>query len=367
MASKATAIVFSMLAALPALAQPAVPPRALLSVSVADETAPPGGVAQIQFDITEPKPIITGDAAFAFDPALELLGISLFSLAGDATGAVVVENRNLRIRINSPSGSVGMNADYPFLVMAFAVPQKAVPGTTMALDFSAGTLFTDPTGAPYPAEFKPGLLTIGGTMSIGNVRPGGGLVNAGDTIFIDGVGFEPDAKVSINGFVLDTVDVLSPKLIRVVTATAGKMDGARVRVKNPDGELDEYYSYDRIKQQFAASANALLAATVPLFADATCTEAVFNSGAPGLAVENPSNTAPAAVLLETYAGGVLTGSADWMMPPHSKVVRDINELIPNAGAFDSVRVVSSAPIRALMLNPDYGLGVVDPVSAASVR
>lgn len=77
--------------------------------------------------------------------------------------------------------------------------------------------------------------------TITSVSPSDGLLSGGITVTLTGTGFEPNAKVTVNGIPQDNVQVLSPTQI-TYTNTPQPVISADVRVQNPDGGRGEAFS-----------------------------------------------------------------------------------------------------------------------------
>jgi len=61
-------------------------PFAGVSLKIADEKVPPGGIAQVKLFVTEPRPISTAGGKFALDGFDAIEGVALMSPGGDAMG-----------------------------------------------------------------------------------------------------------------------------------------------------------------------------------------------------------------------------------------------------------------------------------------
>src|SRR5882757_9152686 len=152
------------------------------TLRVSSEVVPPGGMAQMKVLLTSPKPITTGNMYFdmsgiAFD---SIDGIALFSPTGDVGGAAVVNGGLLNVQFTSPQGTLGTFTDYPLLTIATRLSQNTVAGQKWAvkLDPSA-SIWQDLLGSPISFEFQQGSITVGGSVSITNVAPGGGTLAPG--------------------------------------------------------------------------------------------------------------------------------------------------------------------------------------------
>ena len=127
----------------------------------------------------------------------------------------------------------------------------------VALDQSA-SFWRNLLGLPIAVELKPGSITVGGSVSITNVVPGGGVLPAGGTFRILGMGFSPQTKVQLNPLKASSIQYVSPGEIRVTVKDGGVLDGTKIQVSNPDNSSDTYYSYLR-GVPVGASARPLLA------------------------------------------------------------------------------------------------------------
>jgi hypothetical protein len=213
-------------------------------------------------------------------------------------------------------------------------------------------------------------VTVGGTLSISNIVPGGGVVPAGTKIAILGMGFQPDSKVQVNEAILATQTYVSSTEIDVTLTTDVNMTSRRVRVTKPStNELATYYSYQRVKSA-GKSANPLLAAAVALFAQSRWTVAYFkpvlnSSQFTGLALQNET-AIPAYVRLKLFApNGTVLATYSLAVQPGRRISRDLREfflgVVPATGTTLKVKVTSGPPIQVLGLLGDSVLRTVDPV------
>lgn len=351
------------------------PPFVGVELTIPDETVPPGGMLQLKVQITEPKPISKGGQKSRFQAQFlgPVQGIALFSPAGDAAGTAVLSKGAAQFSLSSPAFSMGTNIDYPILTIAIPVKPTAMPGKTAALTLDPSlSRWVDPTGADYPVLTTDGLLTVGGTISISNIIPGGGIVTAGTKISILGLGFQPDSKVQVNEAILASQTYVGPNEIDVTLTADVDMTARRIRVKNPaTNEQATYYSYQRTSDM-GKSKHALVAATVPLFAQNTWSLAYFKpvlngSQFSGIALENPT-ALPVKVSLRLYASnGSLLKTHNVKLLPGKRFTRDLVELftgvVPGNGT--SLKVTSPVAIPMLGLFGDDTLGTVDPVAPSA--
>jgi hypothetical protein len=360
-----------LLAVAPGYVHAVDPPFVGVELTIPNETVPPGGMLQLKVQITEPKPISKGGQKTRFGANFlsPVQGIALFSPSGDASGTAVLAAGAAQFSLSSPLVSMGSNIDYPILTIAVPVKPTAPVGQTTNLILDPGfSQWLDPTGQNYQVVLTSGIMTVGGTLSISNIVPGGGVVPAGTKIAILGVGFQPDAVVQVNEAIIATQTYVSPNEIDVVLTTDFNMTSRRIRVVNKStNELATYYSYQRTSP-VGKSKHALIAATVPLFSQTSWTLAYFRpvlngSQFSGLALEN-LNATKVKVRLQLFASnGTLLKAHNVALMPNKRITRDLAEffvgVVPNTGT--SLKVTANAPISMLGLLGDDVLGTVDPV------
>ena len=347
-----------------------------VGLKIPNETVPPGGMLQIKVLITEPTPILKGRQRVAFSSPMLAApsGIALFSPAGDVSGVAVIKNGAAQVSFSSPLSSFGTNSDYPILTMAIPVLSTATRGQKVNLTLDPNVaLWFDSSSQRYPVELKSGVLTIGGTLSISNIQPGGGVVPAGKVISIRGVGFQPTSVVTVKNAAIATSRYISPNEIQVTLGTSVDMTARRVQIKNsvPTAQTAVYYSYQRTVP-VGTSTNALMAASYPLFARSTWIQAYFRpvlSGTSfsGLALQNVGATA-ATVRLELYSNkGVLLTSNVLSVGVNTRITRKLGEILPGAvpATGTLLRVIASSRIQMLGLLGDSASGIVLPVQPAS--
>ena len=344
-----------------------------LSFKVQNSTTPPGGLFQFQLMLTEPKPIGHGSTRPTV-PSGPVRGIALDDPTGLTVGVAVVNESGIQVNFNSPGGSFGTNPDLdsPILTIAFPIAESATVGQHFPLGIDIpDSLWIDPSGQPYPQEVANGTLTIGGTLTIRDVVPGGGLQPAGAKISILGMGFTPDTRVHIESIDLNrrAVQFISPTQLDVVLPSALQMDGARVQARTQT-ERSTYFSYFRA-HPVGESTHALVAQSYPLFARQTFTSATLpwlRSGQQftALALQNPGADAVSVMVEMQSATGETLGTVSLPLPGSSKITRDLTELFANppAGAV-AVRVTPSQPIQILGLLGDDATSNVVPVMVST--
>ena len=347
-----------------------------VSVHIPNEMAPPGGVVQMKLLVTEPTPISSGKPGFAYDNAIfdGVWGIELFNPAGSVDGVALIDNSKVSVNYISSAGALG--SDYPIMTIALHVrPDAAIRSQTQFSLDPASTWILGSLGATTMRPIPPAIITVGGSISITNVVPGGGFLPQGTVVRVQGIGFQQKTQVQLNGIKASSIAVVSSNEIQFTLAQATEISGKKIQVVNPDGSQDTYFSYLR-GIPLGQSARSLLAGAVPIFSTGTSSHALFAPVAPdagtqfaGLAIQNPSQAA-AEVTVELYseAGGLL-GSATTTVPSGYHLMREIPELtnwaVPATGSF--VLVSSTQPVQVFGFLGDDAAGTVTPFAPIAAR
>jgi hypothetical protein len=346
-----------------------------VGLSVNSPTVPPGGLLQMQVSVTEPKPILKGNQRATFStmaaplPLGPVRDASLYSPAGDVSGVAVNGAGSTQVFFSSPLTSFGTDIDSPVLTIAIPIRPKATIGQTvpLVLDPSISS-WIDPNGQPYPVELSPGLLTIGGTLSVSDVAPAWGVIPAGTAITVSGMGFLPTSKVDVNNAIVATTSYISANQIQITLTQDFAIEGVRVRVTNPTEKVS-YYPYAR-SRAIGRSTHALVAGSYPLFSHSTWTSGYIAPVAAGttftaIAIQNLNSiTANVTLQLLSSSGGLL-GKKNIRMAANTRFVRDLNELFPGlVTTGTSLHASSDQPVQLLGMLGDDALGTMQPVEAS---
>ncbi len=338
---------------------------------VPDQQVPPGGLLAMKVMLTEPLPIIRANMALAFGPSPlgSIQDVALFSPTGNVSGTAVIDGGGINIVFNAPDGTLGTGArDVTIAAIAIPVRDDANPGdqSPLTLDPNASS-WVNPFGELYGQEVQQGLLTVGGTLSITDVVPGSAFAPAGSTIAVLGMGFQPGARVQIEGVDVGPTSFVSPTRLEVTLAGDALMHGKRIRVRNVDRTMATYDSFLR-STPLGESSRLLLARTIPIFSLVTFSEAYLNPFAnpehfSALAFRNPESQS-ADISLDAYsAQGEPIASTTLTLPGAQRISREVSELFPDA-VFPSgsyVRAISTIPVQMLGLLGDDAAGTVLPV------
>ncbi len=239
-----------------------------ISFRIPDETAPPGGVAQMKLLITEPTPISGGRTHPYFGGAMfdRVLGVEIFNPAGDVSGVAQVNGDS--IWVSFISSAISSGNDYPFMTLALHVRPDAQNGATTQFGLGTDSAWSINGIAAAMKPTTPANISVGGGISITNVVPGGGLLPAGSIVRIEGMGFKAQTQVQVADLATSAISVAGPTEIDVVLSQATDMTGKKIQVKNPDGSQDTYYSYLRGVDP-GSSSFSLLQSAVPVFSSVT--------------------------------------------------------------------------------------------------
>lgn len=357
-----------------------------LKMAVGSATVPTGGIFQYQLALTEPKPIGNSSTRpnIPSGPVGPVRGVAVNDNSGQAVGIAVINGTSIGISINSPNASLGTDVDYPLLVLT--MPVVATSGQfTMAMDPSS--TFFNGSNQYTILENAPGTLTIGGTMSITDVIPGGGLIAPGDTLRILGMGFDANTKIQMNNVnafskttlvssseIDVTIDSLCvPESSPCKPAASLQLDGDRVRAVNTStNETVEYFSYDRTDDAPGASNNSLVNLVHPMFSQQHFVTGTFPFKAggtqfTGIALQNTDASAGATIqidLLDANGNPVVSPAAVLLVGARKKLVRDIADLftgIPSSAATVRATVTTGPAVKMLGMLGDTSTGSVVPV------
>jgi hypothetical protein len=301
----------------------------------------------------------------------DVWGIELFCLTGDLNGVATINGSRVNIRYTTTVGTQG--TDYPVMTIALHVRPDAVPGAQTQFQLDPSSTWTlSPFGATATLNpTPPAVVTVGGTISIVNVVPGGGVLPAGSVVSIKGIGFQPKTQVQLNAIKFSSINFISPQEIQFTLAETTNMTGQKIQLVNPDGSQDTYFSYMR-GIPLARSTQPLLANAVPIYSSVTYSKAVFapmmaasSSQFTGIALQNPG-IEPTTVSVALYSSAnTLLGSSSFTLPSGYRLMGETSELtqgaVPSVGSY--LIVASTGPVQAFGLVGDIGAGTIIPFSA----
>jgi hypothetical protein len=346
---------------------------AQVAIKIPNEAAPPDGVVQMKVMVTEPTPITSGGPRLEFDAGLfdAVWGVEVFNPGGDVSGMAMVDGSQVRVSYITSSGFPG--TDYPIMSIALHIRPDAQAGseTQFSLD-PQSTWILGPLGVAALKPVAPATVTVGGSLSITNVVPGGGLLPAGSVVSIQGIGFQPKTQVQLNNIKASSIMAVSENEIQFTLAEGTDMTGKKIQVVNPDGSQDIYFSYLR-GIPMGQSDQPILSSAVPIFSSVTHSEAVVgplalltNKQFAGLAIQNP-NLPDARVSVSLYSPlNTLLGGSSFVVPSGYRLIREISELAQGAAPPPGSYAVISSTLRVQMFGflADAASGTVAPFAIA---
>src|SRR5215469_5897690 len=341
-----------------------------ISLHIPDESAPPGGIVQMKVLVTEPSPISSGGPRIPVPGGTAPVGIQLFNPNGDVNGVAMIGASMVNIASVTSTGTQG--SDYPIMIVSLQLPSNISIGNKLPFSLDPSSTWT--LGLLGTATMKPiipATITVGGSISILDVVPGGGIQPAGTIIHVQGIGFQPGTQVQLSSIKASSITVVSPTEIQIVLAESAQMTGKKIQVTNPDGSQDTYFSYMR-GTLLGQSNQPLLSSAVPIFYSPTYSRALLATADiatgefTGVAVQNP-NLATANVTFTLFTlGNAPLGTSTIVIPPGNRIMHEMSELTgvtPPQGSY--VVVSSDLPAQMFGFLGNNVTGTVVPYVALS--
>jgi len=321
------------------------------SVIISDEMVPPGGTVQLKYSLSKPGLIAAGELAVDLDPAVfgSVTAAYAFSANGDAYGLAKITGLHVDVHFGSQSAGVGQLPGVPIVVVTATVLATAVAGKTASVTADpSGSAWNDSQGNTYSVSVSAGAVTIGGTLSITGVTPGGGLLTSGTVIEIDGTGFSSSTTVQIDGASIASMQVSDPQKMLLTLGGPTELTGKRIRVANPDGsEVDAFAFMPGVP---VSGAGDVLDGVLPILPLQTYTAAAFFIGGSesggGMAIRNPNPVVVEILLDYTDAVGFFNGERSLTIPAGGSLF-DFSKVFGSQGGM--ILVIASAPVQIVQL------------------
>ncbi|HXM41976.1 MAG TPA: hypothetical protein VN924_12025 [Bryobacteraceae bacterium] len=343
--------------------------------------------------MTTPQDVATGRLVMDLDPSVfaSIGSVAVFGAHGDAYGMATVSGLHLDAQFSSGSGAVGALPELtpasggigqvrglPVLVVNAAVLASAPVGSNVSIAADPSqSPWNDPQGNPYSVSVSAGSLTVGGSLSVQNIAPGGGILPAGTVVQVLGTGFTAVTTVQVDEAGVSAVHLIGPQEIDVTLAAQAELTVQRFLLGNLDKTSVEYFSF---LQAVPPPASASLLPAQPLFPLQTwSTQLVTYFPAEGgvLALENPTQE-PVSVTFQAAFAQTLEGPLTLTIPADGLAAFDGTGLLPAPSA--EISVVPPGPIRilqfsycgctlgsALTVLPLYPSGASFPTAAPPVQ
>ena len=209
------------------------------------ETAPAGGWAQIKIFAASPHLVSSGAISMDLDPSVfgGIASVAVFSATGDALGYANVSGQHVDAHFSSPSAGIGQLPGLPLFAVWIPVLAGAKAGGPVAVTADpSGSAWTDAQGNACTVTVSPGAVTVGGSISVASVTPGGGLLPAGTVLQIAGTGFDSDTTVAIEGAAVSSLRFINSQQMEATLGGAAELTGKRFRGANADGQMVDYFS-----------------------------------------------------------------------------------------------------------------------------
>jgi uncharacterized protein (TIGR03437 family) len=220
-----------------------------LTLRVSSETAPPGSTAQIKIYAATPSLVTAANFSLDFDPQVfdGIASVAAFSASGDQIGYANVNGQHLDAHFRSSSGGIGQLRSLPVFVVSVRVLASAPAGTTRAITLTPtvdanGIGWNDTQGDALAVTVTPGTFTVGGSLSVTSIVPGGGLLPAATVLAIQGAGFQAETTVAIDGVPIASTKYVSPTEIELTLGGQTELTGKHVSLSNPSGETVDYFA-----------------------------------------------------------------------------------------------------------------------------
>ncbi|HEY1753984.1 MAG TPA: IPT/TIG domain-containing protein [Bryobacteraceae bacterium] len=291
---------------------------------------------------------------------------AVFSATGDALGYVNVSGQgtpyqHLVASFSSPSGGIGQLPRLPVFVITVPVLSSAATGTTSTITIDPTVSpWVDPQGVVYAVLVSSASFTVGGTLSIQNVSPGGGLLPSGTPVTINGAGFDASTIVIIDGVALSSTQFVSPQQINVVLNGAYEMTARHVHVQTGGGAKADFFC-----SLSSVPANVTSPAVLPLIPLTTYTNVLWQYvddneiGVDSVAILNQNLNPETATIFFVDASGVVEIAPSITIQPGQLSFASTAKY---NGSLGELEMVSSAPMRMV----EYGGPVVPDVSLGGV-
>jgi hypothetical protein len=337
-----------------------------VSVHTLNERDPAGGWVQIKNLISQPRPISSGGARLESD-GFSIAGAAVFSPLGDTAGTAIEQSGSVVVEVVSPSVDFASGTDGPVLVVTLNIPTTATTGSVFPIGINAGSIFQSSTGAAIFGEPKPGILAIGGSISVNGVYPGGGTWPAGTVVSVIGSGFLPTTKIWSRMKIGPAIYV-SPTEVEFTLQEAATLDAQPIQVENQDGSKVLYYLYLRGKP-IQTPSRVLLQSTDPMYPTQTHLSATVGPlpalqsfQFTALAIQNPGADSATITLQLQRTGETNT----IILPSGARVMDEISVLLGGASVLpgDIVQMSATSGVSIFGIQGDENLNTVTPFAPA---
>jgi hypothetical protein len=321
-----------------------------LSLQVSSETAPPGGYVQFKISPSAPALVSSASISIDFDPAIfgNIANVAAFSATGDQLGYATVQGQHVTASFTASSASLGQLPALPVLVINVPVLATAKAGTSsVTVDPTQGP-WHDQQGNVYTVSVNPGTFTVGGTLSVQSVTPGGGLLPSGTVVSIDGTGFDATTTVTIDGVSLASTQFVSAQQINVTLAGATELTGKHLHMQTAGQQSDFFCSLPSAPANVAAGLFPLLPFTT--YTNVSWDVPDSPDYGESIALLNQNLFPVNVTFFSTDPGGIVTVTSE-VIPPGETYLYSPGIFDPSD--VNDLGMLSSAPMRMLEFRSNY--------------
>jgi uncharacterized protein (TIGR03437 family) len=340
-----------------------------VTLQISTETAPPGGWAQFKISATAPILIASGQVLMTFDPTVfgPVAQVTAFSATGDQIGYASVNSQTLSASFSSASAGFGQLPELPVLVVTVPVLASATPGATSAITADPGAAWIGPQGNQYSISVTPSTFTVGGSLSIQAVTPGGGLLPSGTVVQITGTGFDSTTSVAIDGVSISQVAFISPSQVNLTLGGETELTGKHFHANATGAEIDYYSALPSAPadpgQGFTTLPGVLPILPMTLYTGSQMSNPlVYLAGTWGFAMLN-SNLTPAMITSEGFFPSSVGQSLQLLfvdtvtIPAGELYLLDATSMLNALNFEGELWITSSAPIRFIDIRNAVDAGI----------
>jgi len=317
-----------------------------LTLQISNETAPAGGTAQFKIFVTPPALVSTASVSMIFDPTIfgPIANVTAFSATGDQVGYASVNGQQLTAGVSSPSASLGQLPELPIFVVTVPILASAKSAATSAITVDpTQSPWQDHQGNTYTVSVNPGSFTVGGTLSIQSVTPGGGLLPAGTVVSVNGAGFDSATTATIDGVAIASTQFVSAQQISLALGGATELTGKHLHVKTGAAEQSDFFcSLDSAPANTASTIFPLLPLTT--YTNVTWQYVVEGAYSYSVALQNQTLSPVTVTFFYIGSAAMVSVAPSITIPPGELYWLNPSTYGPSLG---TVAMLTSAPIRML--------------------
>ncbi|MEP6716709.1 MAG: hypothetical protein ABJC09_14150 [Terriglobia bacterium] len=337
-----------------------------LQLRVSTPIVPAGGTAQIRIYTGSAVSLVNGELRFDFDPAIfgPVAAADLFSSTGDQLGTADIRDRHVNVKFQSPSGGLGRLPDLPVIALRVPVLASATVGSVGRITVTSGPdPWLDLQNVHWSAAALAGSVTVGGSLSIAGLTPGGGLLPPGTPIRLTGVGFTAATTVNVESAIIAKTEYVSASELVFTMTTATDLTGKLVTVSSPDGSSATFVSAFQgipvppLPTGGFGSVQPIF--PLQLYPAGSAGSVVFSTAA--IALRNPGLQSIDVILktLAPLSNGSLVTGFKVTLPPGGVYIAPVAAL--GGGTRARAFVVPSAPIQMMLIDPSGSATAMAPL------